>query len=133
MYICDVMGIFKKLFKKKKTGPGYDKMFGELPFDTFRELLIHYYMQDCALEDGNSYFDPQDNLIGEMFDNAVRIKFLKQENSRFDGQYDDEVLKEIAKYRYNNDKEELSKKVKTENNGEEDTVQGPGEAPGDDN
>jgi hypothetical protein len=123
------MGLFKKLFKKKNTGPKQNKMFGELPFDTFKELLIHYYMQDWALEDGNSYFEPQDSLLGEMFDNAIRIKFLKQENSRFDGQYDDEVLKQIAKYRYDKDKNDFGK-LDIEKDGEN-TVQGLGEAPGD--
>ena len=123
------MGLFKKLFKKKKTEHKQNKMFGELPFDTFKELLIHYYMQDWALEDGNSYFEPQDNLLGEMFDNAIRIKFLKQENSRFDGQYDDEVLKQVAKYRYDRDKNDFGK-LDIEKDGEN-TVQGLSEAPGD--
>ena len=67
-------------------------------------------MQEFALEDGNSYFEPQDNLAGEMFDNTIRIKFLKQENSKYDGQYDDDELKNIAKDRYANDKDELTKK-----------------------
>ena len=110
------MGFFKKLFKKKKKDKnvvGKTKMFGELPLEEFKERLIMYYQQECALDDDSTYFEPQDTLFGEMFDNAIRIKFLIQENPQHEGLYDDEELRKVARERYEEDK----KKRDNENRG----------------
>ena len=63
-----------------------------------------YYKQECALEDDNTYFEPQDSLFGEMFDNGIRIKLLKDENKELEGQYDDDEIMAQAKAAYEEDK-----------------------------
>ena len=101
------MKIFKKLFKKKRKADEKNELFGQMPLERFESLLLTYYKQECALEDGNSYFEPQDTLAGEMFDNAIRIKFLKAENPQHEGQYDEEEIKTRAKAFYEKDKANL--------------------------
>lgn len=100
------MGWFKKKTKKTEEKPK-NQMFGELPLEKFKALLLMYYKQECALEDENSYFEPQDNLFGEMFDNGIRIKLLKQENLQLEGQYDDDEIMAQAKAQYEEDKKKL--------------------------
>ena len=94
-------------FKKKTEEKPKNQMFGELPLEKFKALLLAYYKQECALEDENSYFEPQDNLFGEMFDNGIRIKLLKQENPQLEGQYDDDEIMAQAKAQYEEDKKKL--------------------------
>ena len=99
---------FKK--KDKKTEETHkSQMFGELPLDQFKAALLVYYKQECALEDENSYFEPQDSLFGEMFDNGIRIKLLKQENPQLEGQYDDDEIMAQARAQYEEDKKTLQK------------------------
>ena len=100
------MGWFKKKTKKTEEKPK-NQMFGELPLEKFKALLLMYYKQECALEDENSYFEPQDNLFGETFDNGIRIKLLKQENLQLEGQYDDDEIMAQAKAQYEEDKKKL--------------------------
>jgi len=106
------MGIFKRRkIKPKKTEPAKEQkktqMFGSLSLEEFKKRLLMYYKQECALDDENSYFEPQDNLLGEMFDNAIRIKFLKEENKKLEGQYDDDEIMAQAKAQYEEDKKKL--------------------------
>ena len=106
------MGIFKRRkIKPKKTEvketQKETKMFGKLSLEEFKKRLLMYYKQECALDDENSYFELQDNLFGEMFDNAIRIKFLKEENKQLEGQYDDDEIKTQAKAQYEEDKKNL--------------------------
>lgn len=101
------MKIFKKLFKKKRKADEKNELFGKMPLERFESLLLTYYKQECALEDGNSYFEPQDTLAGEMFDNTIRIKFLKAENPQHEGLYDEEEIKTRAKAFYEKDKANL--------------------------
>ena len=79
-------------------------MFGILPLEIFKALLLMYYKEECALEDDNTYFEPQDSLFGEMFDNGIRIKLLKDENKELEGQYDDDEIMAQAKAAYEEDK-----------------------------
>lgn len=79
-------------------------MFGKLSLEEFKARLLMYYKQECALEDENTYFEPQDSLFGEMFDNGVRIRFLKEENQELEGQYDDDEIMAQAKVAYEEDK-----------------------------
>ena len=97
-----------KIFhRRKKKADKSQQMFGQLSLEDFKARLLMFYKQDCALEDENSYFEPQDTLFGEMFDNAVRIKFLKEENKHLEGQYDDTELMNQAKAQYEEDKKKL--------------------------
>lgn len=95
---------FKKKTKKEGKAPTKNQMFGKLPLEEFKALLLMYYKQECALEDENTYFEPQDSLFGEMFDNGIRVKLLKAENVELEGQYDDEEIMAQAKVAYEEDK-----------------------------
>lgn len=94
----------KKNPKKEEKTPGKNQMFGKLSLDEFKARLLVYYKQECALEDENTYFEPQDTLFGEMFDNGIRIKLLKEENKELEGQYDDEEIMSQARAAYEEDK-----------------------------
>ena len=100
---------FKKKPKKEEKAVIKSQMFGELPLEKFKAALLVYYKQECALEDENTYFEPQDSLFGEMFDNGIRIKLLKQENPQLEGQYDDDEIMAQAKAQYEEDKKSLQK------------------------
>lgn len=98
------MSWFKKKAKKEGKALTKNQMFGKLPLEEFKARLLMFYKQECALEDENTYFEPQDSLFGEMFDNGIRIKFLKAENVELEGQYDDEEIMAQAKVAYEEDK-----------------------------
>ena len=98
------MGWFKTKPKKEERAVIKSQMFGKLPLEKFKALLLMYYKQECALEDDNTYFEPQDSLFGEMFDNGIRIKLLKDENKELEGQYDDDEIMAQAKAAYEEDK-----------------------------
>ena len=98
------MGCFKKKPKKEEKAVIKSQMFGKLPLEEFKAALLVYYKQECALEDENTYFEPQDSLFGEMFDNKIRIKLLKDENKELEGQYDDDEIMAQAKAAYEEDK-----------------------------
>ena len=95
---------FKKKPKKERKPVIKSQMFGKLSLEEFKARLLMYYKQECALEDENTYFEPQDSLFGEMFDNGVRIRFLKEENQELEGQYDDDEIMAQAKVAYEEDK-----------------------------
>ena len=98
------MGWFNKKPKKEEKAVVKGQMFGKLPLEKFKAALLVYYKQECALEDENTYFEPQDSLFGEMFDNGIRIKLLKDENKELEGQYDDDEIMAQAKAAYEEDK-----------------------------
>ena len=105
------MGWFKRKPKnkpKREEKTARTQMFGKLPLDDFKARLLMFYKQECALEEENSYFEPQDNLFGEMFDNTIRIRFLKEENEELEGQYDDGEIMVQAKEEYEKDKKRQS-------------------------
>jgi hypothetical protein len=81
-------------------------MFGKLPLEEFKQYLFSYYKQECALEDNRTYIEPQDTMFGEMFDNAIRIRLLKEENKEHEGQYDDDEIMARAREEYIKDKKE---------------------------
>lgn len=98
------MGWFKKKPNKERKPAIKSQMFGKLSLEEFKARLLMYYKQECALEDENTYFEPQDSLFGEMFDNGIRIKLLKDENKELEGQYDDDEIMAQAKVAYEEDK-----------------------------
>lgn len=103
------MKIFPRRKKKAEKEQSKHQMFGKLPLEDFKARLLMYYKQECALEEENSYFEPQDSLFGEMFDNGIRIKLLKEENKELEGQYDDAEIMNQAKAQYEEDKKRLQK------------------------
>ena len=94
----------KKKPKKEEKTATKNQMFGKLSLEEFKARLLIYYKQECALEDENTYFEPQDSLFGEMFDNGIRIRLLKEENQELEGQYDDDEIMTQAKAEYEEDK-----------------------------
>ena len=91
--------------KKKDTEQGQittktNSFYGELSLEDFKKQLLMLYKQNCALDDGRSYFELQDTLFGEMFDNMARIEILKSENKIHEGKYDDSEIEEEAKKQY---------------------------------
>lgn len=100
-------GYKKKPKKEEKQAEHH--MFGKLPLEEFKARLLMYYKQECALDDENSYFEPQDSLFGEMFDNGIRIRFLKEENKELEGQYDDDEIMAQARAQYEEDKKKIAK------------------------
>jgi len=100
------------LFKKRPKNKSNDKeqaskksgMFSDVDtFEKFITRLSMYYKQDAALEYGRTYFEPQDNLFGEMFDNGIRIKFLREEHPEFDSQINHDELKTQMKEKFINE------------------------------
>ena len=90
------MDLFRKIIKTfKKEKP---KTFMEC--ETLEEFIENYKMfhkQELALDDGRSYFDAKasnvdGHFFGESFDNALRIKFLNDNNPQFLSQIDEEEL-----------------------------------------
>ena len=51
---------------------------GDMDYADYENRLLAYYKQEWAIRDNASYFEPQDNMFGEMFDNAMRIRMLKE-------------------------------------------------------
>lgn len=96
----------KKRVKRKESESKPSTMFGELSLEEFKDKLLILYKQECALDDDETYFEPQDTLFGEMVDNSIRIKFLKEENEKYLGQYSDDEIMEKAKKLYEEDKKE---------------------------
>lgn len=95
---------FKNKPKKEEKSSKKSGMFSDIDtLEKFIAALSMYYKQDTALEYGHSYFEPQDNLFGEMFDNAVRIKFLRKEHPEFDKQVNHDELKAEMKEKFINE------------------------------
>lgn len=73
-----------------------------------------FHKQELALEDGRSYFDVSTsnidgNLIGESFDNAIRIKALNDNNPQFLAQINEEELRTEILKEYKEDLEKAQK------------------------
>ena len=99
---------FKRLFKRKTDNTKFTGMWSDIKTqEQFNELLLNLYKQECALEDEQSYFELQDTLFGEMFDNAIRIKFLIKEHPDFYANIDDDEFHKRAKELYLKDKEKI--------------------------
>ena len=83
----------------------------------FKEHYIVLHKQELALNDERSYFDVKlsnvdGTIFGEMFDNAIRIKFLNENNPQFLSLVNEEELKEEAKKQYEEDSKQLLKEKK---------------------
>ena len=87
-----------------------EKKFME--YDTYEEFekrFILLHKQELALKEGRSYFDVTTSnmdgtLVGERFDNSVRIEFIKRNNPEFYKRLDyEETMKRVRK-EYEEDK-----------------------------
>lgn len=77
----EILTKIKNLFKKK---PKHREPFDYImSFDAFKKELIRYYKQEWALRDGLSYWQPSDTMMGEAFDNRIRIRFLKTKHPEY--------------------------------------------------
>lgn len=79
-----------------------------------------YYKQEIALDYDQTYFEPQDSLFGEMLDNSIRIKLLREEHSYFDSQVNHDELKEKMKEEFFKDCKEQGIELNLENDEIED-------------
>lgn len=99
----------KKNKKQKNINPTQTKKFMEVSsLEEFIDMYVKFHKQELALENGFSYFDVtrsnvDGNFFGEMFDNAVRIKFLKETNKHFLEQVDEEQLMKQIKEEFEED------------------------------
>lgn len=102
----------RNLFKRKKKEENrpqqqthvYSNITTQEQFDN---LLMKFYKQECALDDDSTYFEPQDNFFGEMFDNAIRIKLLIAEHPDFYANVNEEEFRAKAKEEYLKDRAEV--------------------------
>ena len=102
----------RNFFKRKKKEENHPQqqtvMFSSITTqEQFNDALLKYYKQECALEDERSYFEPQDNFFGEMFDNAIRIKFMIKEHPDFYANVNEEEFRAKAKEEYLKDRAEV--------------------------
>ena len=98
--------IFKKGSKKESVPANQQqqKKFMEASsIEEFKEMYIRFHKQELALENDVSYFDVtksnvDGHFFGEMFDNALRIRFLHENNKQFLEQVDEEeLMKQVRK------------------------------------
>ena len=89
-----------------------------LECETLEEFIEKYklfHKQELALDDGRSYFDVKTsnvdgNFIGEDFDNAIRVRFIKENNPQFLAQINEEKLQEEILEEYKRDLEKAMEK-----------------------
>lgn len=85
--------------------------------DEFKACYVMYHKQERALEDGLSYFNVRESnvdgtIIGEQFDNAIRLKALHENNKEFLQQVNIEELNEEVKVGYKKDVEKMNEAEK---------------------
>lgn len=73
--------------------------------EDFKKSLIRFYKQEEALKHGLSYWDYHTSnmdgtIIGERFDNPIRIAFTKQQNPEFTEEIDENTLIECARQEF---------------------------------
>lgn len=76
--------------------------------EDFKKCLIKFYKQEEALKRDLSYWDTSTSnmdgtIIGERFDNLIRILITKQQNPEFAEQIDENALIEFARQEFFND------------------------------
>ena len=76
--------------------------------EDFKKTLIRFYKQEEALKRDLSYWDYHTSnmdgtIIGERYDNPIRISITKQYNPEFTEQIDENVLIEFARQEFFND------------------------------
>lgn len=77
----------------------------ELNFDEFKAELKRLYKEEFAILDGNSYFEDPFTMdrVASMASNGAKIKKLKARFPQYEGQYDEDELREKARYDYGRD------------------------------
>ena len=73
--------------------------------EDFKKTLIRFYKQEEALKRDLSYWDYHTSnmdgtIIGERFDNPIRISITKQYNPEFTEQIDENALIEFARQEF---------------------------------
>lgn len=73
--------------------------------EDFKKSLIRFYKQEEALKHNLSYWDYHTSnmdgtIIGEKFDNPIRIAMTKQQNPEFTEQIDENILIECARQEF---------------------------------
>lgn len=113
---------FKNIFRCMKNNKKQDiskpknTMFSDIDtLEKFVKILSMYYKQEIALDYDQTYFEPQDSLFGEMLDNSIRIKLLREEHSDFDSQINHDELKEKMKEEFFKDCKEQGIELNLEN------------------
>lgn len=81
-------------------------------FEEFEKRFILFHKQELALEEGRSYFDPaisnmDGTMIGEKFDNPIRLEFLKRNNPEFYKRLNYNEALERARKEYEEDKQKV--------------------------
>lgn len=95
--------------KEPKKFMEYDNL------EDFKKAFIFFNKQGFALEDNNTFLNPETSnvdgtLWGESFDNAIRLRFIRENNPEFMKQINEEELLEIARKEYEEAKAEKEKK-----------------------
>ena len=83
--------------------------------EDFKKTLIRFYKQEEALKRDMSYWDYHTSnmdgtIIGERFDNPMRISITKQFNPEFTQEIDEEALIEQARQEFLEDLNKTNKK-----------------------
>ena len=73
--------------------------------EDFKKCLIRFYKQEEALKRDLSYWDYHTSnmdgtIIGERFDNPIRILITKQQNPEFTEQIDESAIIEFARQEF---------------------------------
>ena len=71
--------------------------------EEYKNTFIKLYKQELALKDNRSYWEFQDNFVGELFDNQIRIKALKENNKELRRSFNETSLFKLAKAEYKRD------------------------------
>lgn len=82
-------------------------------FDNIEEFKKRYILEKAqyyALEEDYSYYNPETSnvdgtMIGETFDNGIRLHFLKKCNQKFFEEIGEEELNRLAKEKWEADKQ----------------------------
>ena len=99
----------KKNKKQEHEKTSQTKKFMEASsLEEFIDMYVKFHKQELALENDFSYFDVtrsnvDGHFFGEMFDNAIRLKFLKETNKHFLEQVDEEQLMKRVKEEFEQD------------------------------
>lgn len=89
-----------------------EKFMGYDTLESFKEAFVMFNKQELALKDNKSYFDVKTSnmdgtIVGETFDNKIRLKALKDNNKEFYSQINETELLLQAKKEYLEDLEKV--------------------------
>lgn len=96
--------IYKNMSKKNKQL----KLMECKSLEDFKHKYIRFKKQEMALEHNCSYFNVETSnmdgtFIGEQFDNAIRMKFIVENNKKFVEQVNLDELNKSAKVMFDED------------------------------